>query len=746
MPLPPGVPTVLVTTGEPQVLPDGTPVQGKLEVTGPDLVTLADEDLLLGGTASVPFVDGVASIELVPSDLPGMNPRGWTYEVRALLINGPSWARQIRVDSGPSPVQLAAVLSPAPDAGEYVAVPGPRGPAGPTGPQGPAGPQGQTGPAGATGPQGPTGAQGAAGPVGPQGDTGPTGPAGAKGDTGDTGPAGPAGATGAPGPAGAKGDTGDPGPQGPAGATGAQGPTGATGPQPPLGAAGAGSDIALRSTDSSTTNARTPLSHAGSHATAGSDPIAPGVIGAEVAGTAAAAVTAHVAAPDPHGDRASAAGQYVPLTALPQPQAAYAPARRLPLWRQASAVLATMQSGHGWTMDAGGPSGAVANLNDTSDFISGSQAAKITSSGTGATTYLSRTGLTSFDTTGKAFRIRLKVDDITTMSTLNFYAGSGGTWANYWKWQVAGTVAGSNFVTSGDWITLTLNWHDAVVTGAPSRNVLTDMRFHLIDTGATVSGAKAVLHVQGVELIPDGTSAFPTGVVSLCFDDCWASQWSAAKGILDTYGYRASAFPIISLLDSAGRLTTAQLKILQDVYGWEIGMHAYADSIHAATATGVTAAALDADLRAAAAWLAASGFRSSSGYAYPLGQYGRTTDNALTTDTVRTYASYARTTHSRTKETYPPASWERLRSISSISTFTGGYAPSALTAATTGDIARVAATGTWLILTFHEIIASASTPANTGQLKLSDFQTIIAAINAVGVPVVPVGDVLRYYT
>jgi hypothetical protein len=133
MPLPPGVPTVLVTTGEPQVLPDGTPVQGKLEVTGPDLVTLADEDLLLGGTASVPFVDGVASIELVPSDLPGMNPRGWTYEVRALLINGPSWARQIRVDSGPSPVQLAAVLSPAPDAGEYVAVPGPRGPAGPTG-------------------------------------------------------------------------------------------------------------------------------------------------------------------------------------------------------------------------------------------------------------------------------------------------------------------------------------------------------------------------------------------------------------------------------------------------------------------------------------------------------------------------------------------------------------------------------------------------------------------------------------
>lgn len=181
------------------------------------------------------------------------------------------------------------------------------------GPQGPQGVPGATGPAGADGAQGPAGPTGAQGPKGDRGDPGPTGPPGAdgvdgapgaqgdpgtqgpKGDPGEQGPAGPAGADGAPGATGPKGDPGpqgeqglqgvqgpkgDQGQQGPQGLKGDTGETGPAGPQPPLGAAGAGADVALRSTDPTTTDARTPLPHAASHAAGGTDPVSPASIGA----------------------------------------------------------------------------------------------------------------------------------------------------------------------------------------------------------------------------------------------------------------------------------------------------------------------------------------------------------------------------------------------------------------------------------------------------------------------------------
>ena len=112
------------------------------------------------------------------------------------------------------------------------------------------------------------------------------------------------------GPTGATGSTGA------AGATGATGAQGDPGPQPPLGAAGAGDAIALKSTDPTTTNARTPTAHKTSHATGGSDALAPSDIGAETAGTATAAVSTHAGATDPHGDRAWADGKFATITVV----------------------------------------------------------------------------------------------------------------------------------------------------------------------------------------------------------------------------------------------------------------------------------------------------------------------------------------------------------------------------------------------------------------------------------------------
>lgn len=403
---------------------------------------------------------------------------------------------------------------------------------------------------------------------------------------------------------------------------------------------------------------------------------------------------------------------------------------RLPAWVQASTILTTLQSGHGWSNNAGSTL-----TTDTGDYVLGSQSVKITTGGSGAQANLSRTGMSAFDATGKAIRLRFKVTDTTNMAEIGCFLGSS-SFANFYKWsiQVTGT---SKFVQSGEWCTITLSFHDATSSGTPDRAALTDARLFVIDNSA----GQVAVNWQSFELIPDGSATWPNGVISITFDDTYASQWTLGKKTLDTYGYPATAYTIGDYVDAPGRLSLAQLTAMQDRCGWEIAAHASTGVNHSASYTGLTATALEQDIREQHGWLMSKGFRAADGMALPLGQFGQTLDGLSTLDIVRRHWGYARTTHSRTKETWPPADRFRLRAISSISTFSGGYAPSLLTTATTGDIDKCKAQKSWLILVFHDITAGA--PTATTQIQSSDYDAIIAAISAAGIPVRTVADVLR---
>jgi hypothetical protein len=138
MAIPVGVPRVTVTTGLPIITPGGGLAKGKLTFTGPDLVTVGPLDLLLGGGEPAYLAAGVATIDLVPNDLAGMSPVGWTYRVDAEFADPdmPDWSRHIAVTSGVSPLQLADILIADPALGSFVVVPGPTGATGSAGADG----------------------------------------------------------------------------------------------------------------------------------------------------------------------------------------------------------------------------------------------------------------------------------------------------------------------------------------------------------------------------------------------------------------------------------------------------------------------------------------------------------------------------------------------------------------------------------------------------------------------------------
>ena len=119
MPLPAGVETVTVTSGEPMTLPDGTPLQGRLIFAGPGLVTIGEDDLVVVGAAEVPLVNGEFSVELVATDATGMDPTGWTYQVRAILTNATGWVRYISLPKAAPTVVLTDILVPDPVAAEF---------------------------------------------------------------------------------------------------------------------------------------------------------------------------------------------------------------------------------------------------------------------------------------------------------------------------------------------------------------------------------------------------------------------------------------------------------------------------------------------------------------------------------------------------------------------------------------------------------------------------------------------------
>lgn len=137
--------------------PDGTPSYGVVTFT-PRVLQAAGATAFHLGSVSVSLDQlGHFSVSLIASDSSGLNPSGWTYQVREDISGRPPRFYDVLVrvaDAGPG-INLVTVAPATQNQGGLVPVAGPQGIQGIQGIQGVAGTNGAAGATGATGPAGP---------------------------------------------------------------------------------------------------------------------------------------------------------------------------------------------------------------------------------------------------------------------------------------------------------------------------------------------------------------------------------------------------------------------------------------------------------------------------------------------------------------------------------------------------------------------------------------------------------------
>ncbi|GLW71311.1 hypothetical protein Kpho02_36100 [Kitasatospora phosalacinea] len=452
----------------------------------------------------------------------------------------------------------------------------------------------------------------------------------------------------------------------------------------------------------------------------------------------------------PGGPTPPASGSASPGTAgaeFPVPkEPAVTPGGLTPSTRRATWSL-QFQSGHGFKATGAGTKSS--EPDDSKVFLTGSQSARTSTDGSGRQSSLRRAGMPKIDLTGKMLRLTLRVENTDHLRKMALYVGSSDL-ANYYLWQFhTHSSTSANFVQSGEWVVITLQWSD--VTEAAGSYKVSKFGVPTVTSGftdlslAVYDDAKGPVTywVQSIEAVPDTRTTFPRGAVSITFDDSRSSVYDLALPAMKARGLTGTMFNIAESAGTPGYLTLDQMKSLQQA-GWEMGGHAFANDAHTVGYNQLTAKQVDADLGKLRDWMDSNGFDSRN-FAYPHGSFQQTTDGVPVDLIAGRHFSTARSIVYETIESFTPAMPYRLRAITGINDGTGigGSALADLTAPG-GRLDRCVRNGDWLILCFHELVES--DPTASTQITREGFAAAMSAIAASGAPVVTVSEAMKHYS
>jgi peptidoglycan/xylan/chitin deacetylase (PgdA/CDA1 family) len=362
--------------------------------------------------------------------------------------------------------------------------------------------------------------------------------------------------------------------------------------------------------------------------------------------------------------------------------------------------LAMFPSGHGWTNngvgsfgDAGGPF-----------IVNGDRSYRITTNGLGSESvatsppleavdlresHVSVHGLLSFSPRLKEVKLRLASGNIATD-----YAE-----ATVWREDFDPVILGSTFefqsVPRGDF----------AVTGSVDWSAID--RAQLIVTDNDASTDPVSFYVAGIYAVP--TQPKPT--ISFAFDDGHASTISRGLKKLSTYRFPATAYVIADIVGDPNVLTLEQLYHLRDQHHWEIGGHSYSIAAHNLPdgLTDLDPGELKTEMDNMRDWLDERGFRRTS-MAYPKGAQNPEVRQYIARDFCLGRAT------ARGPETLPPRDRYTMRGWSINGLETDGPEVEA-------TIDKAVADGTWLILSFHDIVGGA--PTESTDFNDGEFDDIV---------------------
>jgi peptidoglycan/xylan/chitin deacetylase (PgdA/CDA1 family) len=241
------------------------------------------------------------------------------------------------------------------------------------------------------------------------------------------------------------------------------------------------------------------------------------------------------------------------------------------------------------------------------------------------------------------------------------------------------------------------------VTGSVSWSAIKHAQILVTDNKA----GKLTLYVAGIYAVPTPEQT----TIAFAFDDSLESAYTLARPALSKYRFPATSYVIADTVGESTFLTLEQLYALRDQHDWEIAGHAFTEAAHNEPSglDSLEGKALEEEVDGLRGWLDEHGFRRAT-FAYPKGAAGEEVRRLIKRD----YGAGRATGPG--PETLPSRDDYILRGHS-----IDGLTETASTLKAKIDAA--VADGSWMILTFHKLIAGS--PAAETEFKVSAFEEVV---------------------